>query len=187
MSFNGHVILYLPDFMVYRCGRVGNASSMPVFGVGDVLSYENYYDHLENLDISGVVVARGALIKPWIFTEIAEKRHWDIRSSERFDMLKRYVNYGLEHWGSDVRGVETTRRFFLEWQSFLYRYIPIGLLEVVPQKVNERPLPYFGRDDLETLMASPNCADWIKLSEMLLGPVPENFTFLPKHKANAYR
>lgn len=24
-------------------------------------------------------------------------------------------------------------------------------------------------------------------SELLLGPVPTNFTFLPKHKANSYR
>ena len=44
----------------------------------------------------------------------------------------------------------------------LYRYIPYGLLEVA-QKLNERP-PYFVcRDDLETLMASKNCKDWIKI------------------------
>lgn len=43
------------------------------------------------------------------------------------------------------------------------RYIPVGLLERLPQKINERPSPYFGRDDLETLMASPNCADWVKI------------------------
>jgi tRNA-dihydrouridine synthase 3 len=44
-----------------------------------------------------------------------------------------------------------------------------------------------GRDDLETLLASHKSSDWIKISEMLLGKVPEGFTFLPKHKANAYQ
>ncbi|KAJ8313578.1 hypothetical protein KUTeg_008139 [Tegillarca granosa] len=93
-----------------------------------------------------------------------EQRHWDISSSERFDMLKNFVNYGLEHWGSDQQGVETVRRFLLEWLSFLHRYIPVGLLEQVPQKINERPPFYVGRNDLETLMKSSNCGDWIKIT-----------------------
>ncbi|XP_061186084.1 tRNA-dihydrouridine(47) synthase [NAD(P)(+)]-like [Saccostrea echinata] len=168
-----------------QCAEAGKP--MPVFGNGDILSYEDLDCHLQNTRVSGCMVARGALIKPWIFTELKERRHWDISSSERFDMLKRFVNNGLEHWGSDTQGVETTRRFLLEWVSFLYRYIPVGLLEQMPQKINERPPYYIGRNDLETLMSSPNCGDWVKLSEMLLGPVPEGFSFLPKHKANAYK
>lgn len=163
------------------------ATPCPVYGNGDIFSYDDYVEKRSIAPtVQGVMIGRGALIKPWIFTEIKEQRVWDISSNERFEILKKYTNYGLEHWGSDMQGVENTRRFLLEWLSFLYRYVPVGLLEQPPQKINERPPSYFGRDDLETLMASSNCADWIKISEMLLGPVPDAFNFLPKHKANSY-
>ncbi|KGL81104.1 tRNA-dihydrouridine(47) synthase [NAD(P)(+)]-like, partial [Tinamus guttatus] len=173
---------------IAECAKI--ASPMPLFGNGDILSYEDANRAMQ-MGVSGIMIARqvtgGALIKPWIFTEIKEQRHWDISSSERFDILKDFTNYGLEHWGSDTQGVEKTRKFLLEWLSFLCRYIPVGLLEHLPQKINERPPYYMGRDYLETLMASQNVDDWIKISELLLGPVPTNFTFLPKHKANSYR
>jgi len=43
------------------------------------------------------------------------------------------------------------------------RYVPIGVLERYPQRMNDKPLPYHGRDDMETLMASPNSNDWIRI------------------------
>ncbi|XP_028033966.1 tRNA-dihydrouridine(47) synthase [NAD(P)(+)]-like [Bombyx mandarina] len=163
------------------------ATPCPVYGNGDIFSYEDYVEMRKIAPtVKGIMIGRGALIKPWIFNEIKEQKIWDISSKDRFEILKKYSNYGLEHWGSDTQGVESTRRFLLEWLSFLYRYVPVGLLERPPQRINERPPTYFGRDDLETLMASSNCTDWIKISEMLLGPVPDGFQFLPKHKANSY-
>ncbi|KAM8765639.1 tRNA-dihydrouridine(47) synthase [NAD(P)(+)]-like isoform 1-T1 [Rhynchonycteris naso] len=165
---------------------VAAASPMPLFGNGDILSYEDANRAMQT-GVAGIMIGRGALLKPWLFTEIKEQRHWDISSSERLDILQDFTHYGLEHWGSDTQGVEKTRRFLLEWLSFLCRYVPVGLLERLPQKINERPPYYLGRDYLETLMASQKAADWIRISEMLLGPVPPNFVFLPKHKANAYK
>ncbi|XP_068646703.1 tRNA-dihydrouridine(47) synthase [NAD(P)(+)]-like isoform X2 [Aristolochia californica] len=137
-------------------------------------------------ELSTCMISRGALLKPWIFTEIKEQRHWDISSGERLSILKDFVHYGLEHWGSDTKGVETTRHFLLEWLSYTFRYVPVGLLDIIPQRLNWRPPSFYGRDDLETLMASDSAADWIRISEMLLGKVPSGFTFAPKHKSNAY-
>ncbi|CAB4484840.1 FMN-linked oxidoreductase [Rhizophagus irregularis] len=161
-------------------------NGMSYFGNGDVLGYEDYYHHIENDHVDGVMIGRGALIKPWIFDEIKSKRHYDISSKERFDILRKFCDYGMEHWGSDTIGINQTRRFLCEWMSFLYRYIPVGLLEVLPQRINERPPAFRGRDDLETLMASPNSKDWVKISEMLLGPAPDSFVFVPKHASNSY-
>ncbi|CAF2067062.1 BnaC01g00040D [Brassica napus] len=171
---------------IYKCTK--NASSnLQVIGNGDVYSFLDWNKHKSDCpELSSCMIARGALIKPWIFTEIKEQRHWDITSGERLNILKDFVRFGLQHWGSDTKGVETTRHFLLEWLSYTFRYIPVGLLDVIPQQINWRPPSYFGRDDLETLMMSESAGDWVRISELLLGKVPEGFTFAPKHKSNAY-
>lgn len=158
----------------------------PLIACGDVLSWEEAEEHCKMHGVDSIMLGRGALIKPWLFTEIAEQRHWDISASERFDMLRDFTHFGLDHWGADARGVETTRRFLLEWLSFTCRYVPIGLLEQLPPKINWRPRPYVGRSDLETKLASQQSQDWVSISEMLLGPVPDGFSFIPKHKSASY-
>jgi hypothetical protein len=134
---------------------------------------------------SCAMIARGALIKPWLPKEIKDQNNYDIPATERLAIIEKFCKYGLEHWGSDQQGIDTTRRFLLEWLSFLHRYVPLDLTEKV-QRMNQRPPAYFGRDDLETLLASPVSTDWIKISEMFLGNVKENFIFIPKHKTNSY-
>lgn len=159
---------------------------LQIIGNGDVLSWKDHQRAVDDCGVATTYIARGALIKPWIFQEIKETRDWDISAGERLDIVRSFVSYGLEHWGSDDKGVESTRRFLLEWLSFAHRYIPVGLLEQVPQVINWRPPAFVGRNDLETLLGSPDPRDWIKISEMFLGPVPLGFQFTPKHKATSY-
>lgn len=109
------------------------------------------------------MIARGALIKPWIFEEIEQGQYLDKSASERLALVEQYVKYGLETWGSDEMGIGTTRRFLLEWLSFAYRYVPVGILEHLPPSLQDRAPSWRGRNDLETLLGSDNYKDWIKI------------------------
>ncbi|KAI0299405.1 zinc finger dihydrouridine synthase [Multifurca ochricompacta] len=158
---------------------------IPIFGGGDAFSAQDYWSKVEKSGVDGVMIARGALIKPWIFTEIKERREWDISSRERLELIRKVAHLGSYHFGTDTIGVNTARRYLCEALSFQYRYVPIGLLECLPPRINDRPPLFRGRDELETLLASGDSRDWVKISEMFLGPAPESWTFTPKHKSNA--
>lgn len=47
---------------------------IPIFGNGDAYDWRTYWDNVESSGVDGIMIARGALIKPWCFTEIKERR-----------------------------------------------------------------------------------------------------------------
>lgn len=172
---------------IRRCAAVASPSGLPLVGNGDVFSFKDYERHMRDGTLATCMIGRGALIKPWVLTEIKERRVWDISASERLAIFGDFARHGLEHWGSDERGVETTRRFMMEWMSYTHRYVPVGLLESgVAQKMHLRPAPYAGRNELETLLASDAVEDWSRVAEMFLGKPAPGFSFVPKHKSNSY-
>jgi tRNA-dihydrouridine synthase len=67
-----------------------------MFGNGDCFSAQQYYEEMEGAGVDGVMVARGALIKPWIFTEIQERREWDISATERLEGIRK-VSDSFKH------------------------------------------------------------------------------------------
>lgn len=137
---------------------------MYFIGNGDCYSHIDYFDHVDNAKVDSVMIARGAMIKPWIFEEIEKGQYIDKSATERLGYIEKFARYGLENWGSDELGIGFTRRFLLEWLSFTHRYIPIGLLEYLPPSLQERPPAYRGRNELENLLASDNYKDWIKIT-----------------------
>jgi len=62
------------------------ATNLPFLGNGDIYCWKQLEELRAKAPTTGVMVARGALVKPWIFTELKEQRDWDISSSERFVM-----------------------------------------------------------------------------------------------------
>lgn len=76
----------------------GETQRMAFLGNGDVYSYTDYYNAIENSGVDTTMIARGAIIKPWIFEEIQQRQHIDKSATERLDMLRQFAHWGLEHW-----------------------------------------------------------------------------------------
>jgi tRNA-dihydrouridine synthase 3 len=161
------------------------ASKIPVIGVGDIYRYTDF-EKAKAKGVCSVAIARGALVKPWIFKEIKEKIDYDISSSERIDILREYAEYGLTHWGSDEKGVNTVRDFMCHHLTFMTRYVPVHCCQEKNIEPSLKVRPYEGicyRDEMEKLLASNKNEDLVKITEMFLGKAPDNFVFVPKHKS----
>jgi tRNA-dihydrouridine synthase 3 len=78
--------------------EVAAAMPVPVIGNGDLLFPHEVRDRISASGCTAVMTARGALIKPWIFTELA-RGYWDITADERLTIYRRYVRLAREHWG----------------------------------------------------------------------------------------
>jgi tRNA-dihydrouridine synthase 3 len=172
------------DYML-RCAA---ASTVPFIANGDIYSFEDAVElwSADGGHVAGLMIGRGALIKPWLFQEIKERRHIDIAASERLEIVRQFSQNALDLFGSDARGVANARRYLCEWLSFAHRYVPVGILERMPSHLHEKPAPWRGRNELETLLGSPVVADWVKISNMFLGEAPSDFQFEPKHQSQAY-
>ena len=169
---------------IEECVKV---SKIPVIGVGDIYRYTDF-ENAKKRGVNSVAIARGALVKPWIFKEIKDKIDYDISSSERIEILRNFAEFGLIHWGSDEKGVNTVREFMCHHLTFMSRYIPVHCCVEGGFVPSLKARTYEGicyRDEMEKLLASNKNADMIKITEMFLGKAPESFVFVPKHKSYA--
>jgi tRNA-dihydrouridine synthase 3 len=154
-------------------GAVAAERGVPVIGNGDVLTH---FEARERRRISGVrslMIARGALIKPWIFRELREERSVEPDAGERLGLLWRFVELLREHFGADARG---RRRIegFLPWHlGFFCRYRPLPEAEwgerAARHPLLQTRLPVGdGLDPLERLLRDPRPETHAALSAALL-------------------
>jgi tRNA-dihydrouridine synthase 3 len=132
--------------------EIAAAVPVPVVGNGDLLFPHEIKTRLAAGRCAAVMVARGALIKPWLFREAANERYEDISAGERVAIYRRYVALGLEHWGDDEHG-RSRLRTFLRWHAgFWCRYSPQRADGTWPS-MQEREGARATRSPLEALLA----------------------------------
>ena len=141
-------------------GRVAAERAVPVIGNGDILTHYEARERMSRSGVRSVMLARGALIKPWLFREIREGRTILLSPEERFGLLWRFVELLREHFGTDERGQKRTLRF-LPWHlNFFCRYLPLPE-ERYAELAREHPLlqsrlaPPAPGSPLEQLLGDP--------------------------------
>jgi tRNA-dihydrouridine synthase 3 len=131
--------------------EVAAAVTVPVVGNGDLLFPHEIEARRRESGVAAVMIARGALIKPWIFRE-ASAGYRDIPAAERLAIYRRYAELALDHWGRDDHGRSRAREF-LRWHAgFWCRYAPRRADGTWPS-MQQRESAFLPRDPLEALLA----------------------------------
>lgn len=142
-------------------GEVASRLRIPVIGNGDVLYPEDAIRARATSGCRSVMVARGALIKPWIFAEL-KGRPFDESPEARLAVYRRYAELGLAHWGDDERGRQKFKPFLVWHLGFWCRFIPRQADgSYVPMQ--ERAAYLAPRSPLEALLARADAAahEWL--------------------------
>ena len=104
-------------------GEVAAAVGVPVVGNGDLLFPHEISAARARSGCCGVMMARGALIKPWIFREAATG-YEEMSPEARLVVYRRYVTLARAHWGEDEYATVRIREFLVWHLGFWCRYAP---------------------------------------------------------------
>ena len=151
---------------------IAAAVPVPVVGNGDLLYPHEITERLATSGCAGVMVARGALIKPWIFRE-ATTGYWDISAEERVAIYREYVRLSSEHWRrpdqTELDEYASQRlREFTRWHAgFWCRYAPQRADGSWPS-MQTRESAIVGRSPLETLLGRDDDAALDYVTDQLI-------------------
>ncbi len=141
-------------------------SDIPIIGCGDLAHGSDVLEKMRTSACAGFALARGALMKPWIFQEIALGTPLDPSSEERLEIIRKLANYTLDAFGYDERGHKRARDFLYKQLEWLARYVPTGAIgRALP--LQEREGVWTPRDPLEDLMRQHDTASFDKLLNMV--------------------
>lgn len=101
-----------------------------VIGNGDLLTHRDVAHRRAESGCAAVMLGRAALIKPWVFAEVAEQRDYLLDRAARYAVLELYRDLALAHFGEDERGRTRARQFLLFHLDFWNRYRPIDSSEI---------------------------------------------------------
>ncbi len=110
--------------------KVKQAVKIPVIGNGDVVDEKSYKNMLDT-GVDGVMIGRGALGRPWIFSELRGKS-----VDNKFDIIKCHVDTLRKYYSDDELCV-TLRKHFLWYINGIPRAAKYRLMLATTKNLDE--------------------------------------------------
>lgn len=153
--------------------EIAEERSIPVIGNGDIVTHFEAEQHLSSHGVSALMLARGALTKPWLFEEIKESRTLNLSAEQRIEIYYRFSEYLKEHFGADDIGINRIMRF-LPWHFTLfsryvyYRYQDFDAQSPTPL-IHQRLDPGIPASPIDEFLQRSDELSHRQLAEALLG------------------
>jgi len=125
--------------------------SIPVLANGDIFTPQLAFEALEQTKCEGVMIARGALGNPWIFSQIEEilanKEPTRVTLEKRIQTVKRHAQLHVEQYGD--RGIVTFRKHLVwyfkslpikEYRQELHTVESLVAMNIVLDKIAADPI-----------------------------------------------
>ncbi len=85
-----------------RIAEIAEQRKIPVLGNGDVTSFSQAHDYLRRFGVFGVLVGRGAIGNPWIFSS---RERSSLSLEARLPTICTHLRYMIDFYGDDLAAV----------------------------------------------------------------------------------
>lgn len=152
-----------------RIAAVARAVDVPVIGNGDILHVSDARRRLRESGCTAVMLARGALVKPWFWQDWRRGEDRPRTSAERLAVYRWWVRHALEHWGDDELGFSRLRPFLELHVDFWRRYVPEDADRDGEGTMQGRTT-FEPRDDMEAILKAPGEEGIARACDLILEP-----------------